>query len=140
MRRLEYKLQAEQENRNDPQTGWVLYDGDCAFCRGLIARYGPMLARQGIVSEPLQSPWVRAKLGMSEEADLPLLLMEMRVLARDGQVYGGAEALVFLAGLFWWAWPLVVLSRLPGGLFLLSKGYRCIAERRHCASGHCSLK
>jgi predicted DCC family thiol-disulfide oxidoreductase YuxK len=134
------RLEAEKASRTDPENGWVLYDGDCAFCRRIITGIGPLLARQGIVPEPLQSPWVRARLGLSEEADLPLLLQEMRVLTREGQVYGGAEAVLYLAGLFWWAWPLVLLGRLPGGLFLLNQGYRFMARWRHCVSGRCSVK
>ena len=47
--------------------------------------------------------------------DLPPddLLREMRVATGDGNIYGGAEAIVYLARQIWWAWPLYAAAKLP---------------------------
>jgi alginate O-acetyltransferase complex protein AlgI len=110
-----------------------LYDGDCALCTGLARRFEGVLARRGFQLAPLQTPWVRARLGLA--AGEPLT--EMKLLNAAGQVFGGAEAVVKLAGQIWWARPLDVLARLSGGRRLLTSAYRRIAAQRHCLSGAC---
>jgi lipase maturation factor 1 len=121
----------------DPPRGWILYDADCGFC----TRWAWRLARIGRVGSrgfhlaPLQAPWVRQRLGMSE-ADL---LHEMRVLTVDDQLYGGADALLFLARQVWWSRPLATLARAPGALPLLRALYRWVARNRYEFSPACAL-
>lgn len=73
--------------------------------------------------------------------DLPPgeLLREMRVATTDGKIYGGAQAIVYLAGKIWWTWPLYLASKSPGLSRILNAGYRWFAAHRTCASGECSL-
>jgi predicted DCC family thiol-disulfide oxidoreductase YuxK len=63
----------------------------------------------------------------------------MRVATANGNVYGGAEAIVFLARQIWWAWPLYAAAKLPGIPRLLETCYRWFADHRTCVSGTCSI-
>ena len=62
----------------------------------------------------------------------------MRVIWHDGRVYGGADALRFLAWQFWYTIPLAIVFGLPGVKGLTNAVYRRLAERRHCIVGGCS--
>jgi predicted DCC family thiol-disulfide oxidoreductase YuxK len=118
-----------------PERGWMLYDGDCPWCTGLARRWEGLLAGRGFAVEPLQSPWVGPRLGLPPER----LLDELRVLTVDDRRFGGADAIVFLAGHVWWALPFVAFSKLPGVLPLLRFVYRKVAERRRCRGSGCVL-
>ena len=113
--------------------GWVFYDGQCPLCVWLARRFLFVLRRRGFQSIPLQTPWVRARLGLDEEDGLE----EMLVLTLGGALHGGAEAVVYLAHRIWWAWPVYALSRLPGAMALLRWGYRWIAESRGYSGERC---
>jgi hypothetical protein len=63
----------------------------------------------------------------------------MRVLLRSGEKFGGADAIPVLASAVWWAWPVVLLARMPGARRLLGKAYRYVAARRYCARGACDV-
>ena len=123
-----------------PDRGWVLYDASCSFCTGLMARNQALLEANGFRTEPLQSPWVRDRLKLPEE----VLMEEMRVLTRQGEVMGGADALVHLANQMdarhrpWWAWVLVATSRIPFTLPVMRTAYRWVAARRQCRHGACT--
>jgi alginate O-acetyltransferase complex protein AlgI len=54
-------------------------------------------------------------------------------LTADGEVFAGAEALVFLARQIWWAAPLAWFARLPFVPAVLDRLYRWVAARRICA-------
>ena len=93
-----------------------------------------MLRRRGFVLAPLQSLWVPAALGLSPRE----LLKEMRVFTANGDTYGGAHAVVFLARRIWWAWPLWALAQIPGAMRPLGALYRWIAAHRSCGSKTCN--
>ncbi len=124
-----------------PIQGWVLYDASCSLCTDLMARAQSTLEAGGFRPEPLQSPWVRANLNMPEG----VLLREMRVLTLDGLLMGGADGLVYLSRKLnarlrpWWAWALVVTSRIPFAMPVLRFLYARIAERRYCRQGFCPV-
>ncbi|HUJ31284.1 MAG TPA: DUF393 domain-containing protein [Candidatus Acidoferrum sp.] len=118
-----------------PLRGWVLYDGGCEFCCRSASRMEPILAPRGFVFLPLQTPWVRAFFHLPEDQ----LLDEMRVLLRNGEAHGGADAIIALARYVWWGWPLVALAHLPGVRAALRAGYRRIAARRYCINGACAV-
>ena len=105
---------------------WVLYDGDCPMCVRLAGRFAAILRRHGFALAPLQSPWVRS--GLGSVACEPL--DEIFVLSSSGDVYGGAEAVVFLAQRIWWAWPLYAMAKVPGAMPVLKAAYRFIARHR----------
>lgn len=125
----------EQTKHTDREgkRGWVLYDGDCPMCIRLAGRFASILSRHGFDLEPLQSPWVRSRLGSLACEPLD----EMFVLSSSGDVIGGADAVVFLARHIWWAWPLYSITRLPGAMWLLGHLYRWVARNRTCFGGRC---
>jgi predicted DCC family thiol-disulfide oxidoreductase YuxK len=118
-----------------PSQGWVLFDGDCQFCRRWIARMEPILTPRGFAFLPLQTRWVRTFLGLPENG----LLAEMRLLLRNGETCGGADAIVALAKYVWWGWPLVALAQVPGARRALRAAYRRVAARRYCLSDACTV-
>ncbi len=105
--------------------GTVFYDGACRFCTRWARRVRPLLERKSIELLPFEK-------GADE--------LEMQVLWRDGRVYGGAEALRFLARQFWYTVPLALLAGLPGIRGLSDAIYRFLAKRRHCFGDYCALK
>jgi len=110
--------------------GWLFFDRECPACTALARRFRRALESRGFGLAALQDPRVQALL------DLPPgdLLKEMRVVATGGKIYGGSEAIIFLARQIWWASPLYLASKLPGVPRLLDAGYRFFADHRTCAS------
>jgi|SRR5215470_14113185 len=115
--------------------GWLFFDAECGFCTRIARWLAPILARRGLGVAPLQDPRVSALLGLSRSE----LLREMRFLLSDGTQYGGADAVVAVAGEIWWARPLVWVARIPGMMEALRVGYRWIAARRSCAAESCRV-
>lgn len=115
------------------EAGWLLFDGECAPCTRVARWLSPLLSRRNFRIAALQEEWVGARLGLTGEA----LLSEMRVLTDAGRSIGGADAVVFLAGKFWWSWPLVAFAWIPGGTSVLRFAYRWIASHRGCGSTVC---
>jgi len=113
----------------------VFYDGECAICRAWALRFEPRLKRHNMGLAPLQNPWVSKRLGLRPGA----ALLELKILTPDGKIVGGAEAMVYLARLVWWGWPLRLLWRVPVCQPLLERVYAWFAERRHCRKGGCRL-
>jgi predicted DCC family thiol-disulfide oxidoreductase YuxK len=115
--------------------GWVFFDRDCSVCTSLARRFRRTLETRGFGLAALQDPRVRALLSLPPED----LLREMRVATADGNVYGGAQAIVFLVRQIWWAWPLYAVAKLPGMPRVLDASYRWFADHRTCMSGTCSI-
>jgi predicted DCC family thiol-disulfide oxidoreductase YuxK len=112
-----------------PFRGWIFFDRDCSFCRELALRFENVLAKRGFHFEPLQQEWVRQRLNLTREQALE----EMRVLTTAGDVFGGADAVIFLTGQLLWAMPLAVLARLQFVHAMLDRLYRWVAAHRTCA-------
>jgi predicted DCC family thiol-disulfide oxidoreductase YuxK len=128
-------VSAEPFDNSVPFAGWVFFDGECVLCRQTVRRFSSVLGRRGFEFRPLQSPGAAEHLGL-DESDL---LREMRLLLADGRRLGGADAVVEIARRIWWAWPLWLISRVPGMKPMLRAGYRVIATNRHCIGGVCAL-
>ena len=108
-----------------PFRGWILYDGECRFCRNLARRFGNTFLRRGF-SFTSFSAGPRPS--------------EMRVRTIDHRDFGGADAVVFLSSFVWWAKPLFLLSKLPGARSFLHRLYREVAARRSCSNGSCQIQ
>ena len=115
--------------------GWVFFDRDCSVCTSLARRFRRPLETRGFGLAALQDTRVQALLALPPED----LLREMRVATAEGKIYGGAEAIVFLARQIWWAWPFYAAAKLPGVPRILGACYRWFADHRTCASGSCSI-
>jgi predicted DCC family thiol-disulfide oxidoreductase YuxK len=113
-------------------TGWVLYDANCRMCVRWARRFGPVLKRSRFRIAPLQTPWVLRWLA-GDVTD------EMKVLTREGAIVGGADALIYLARLNWWSWPIWAAGQVPVLQRLFRRGYRWVAARRNCVSGACGV-
>jgi predicted DCC family thiol-disulfide oxidoreductase YuxK len=115
------------------ENGWVFFDRECEICTRLAHRFRGALARRGFGLAALQDPRAASLLSIPPED----MLREMRVLTTEGALYGGANAILFLAGRIWWAWPVYVAGRLPGCGWLLDAGYRWFATHRRCSRQGC---
>jgi predicted DCC family thiol-disulfide oxidoreductase YuxK len=113
--------------------GWLFFDSECKFCTRIARWLSPIMERRGMALAALQDPRVAELLGLSQHD----LMKEMQFLLSDGSRFGGADAAVALAREIWWAAPLVWVSRIPGAMEILRKGYRWIAARRKCAAAQC---
>jgi predicted DCC family thiol-disulfide oxidoreductase YuxK len=116
--------------------GWVLYDGDCAFCVRWLHLWSPVLRRRGFEIDKLQAEWVQESLGMTSEE----IVRDIRLLTAGGATYAGAEVYLYIARRIWWAWPFGFLFSLPGFNLLIWVGYRWFAANRNCISGQCAHK
>src|SRR5437899_7940581 len=107
--------------------GWIYYDHDCHLCREGARRLQKILASRRFQLRTLQSPGAPRELGLSGSA----LLREVRLLLADGRNLGGADALLEVARRIWWAFPIWILSLLPGVRPLMRASYRVVAANRH---------
>jgi predicted DCC family thiol-disulfide oxidoreductase YuxK len=123
------------EQTTEGAQGRVFYDGDCPLCTRAVMRFAPMLRRHHFDFAPLQVAWAQKRLGFK----LDELLVEMKLLTADGQIYGGADALAQIARRIWWAWPLFALAQIPGTMILLRVIYRRVAANRNCFGNACQL-
>jgi predicted DCC family thiol-disulfide oxidoreductase YuxK len=114
--------------------GWVFFDRDCPVCTSLARRFRRTLESRGFGLAALQDPRAQVLLNLVP-ADL---LREMRVATSEGQIYGGAAAIVYLSCQIWWAWPLSAASHFPGAMRLLNAAYRWFADHRTCSSAGCA--
>src|SRR6187455_845880 len=103
------------------------------MCRTFARAAGPFLRRVGFTAAPLQQPWVAQRLNVSPQR----LLDEMHVVAREGNVLSGADALVYLLSQFSCLWPVYKAIANPRFRPSLRNIYRWIAQHRHCGRGVC---
>jgi len=108
--------------------GWLFFDAECEFCTHIAAWIEGPMRRRGLAVAPLQDPRVGALLGLSPQE----LLRAIRYLSTDGKRHSGADALVALAREFWWARPLIWMSQIPGGAWMMRAGYGWVARQRRC--------
>jgi predicted DCC family thiol-disulfide oxidoreductase YuxK len=111
--------------------GIVCYDGQCRLCLGLINRWGRALRRAGFRLARLQDPWVQRRLGLGGIPD------EMKLITGDGQVLGGAEAVIALAEGLGLSPVLAAGARSPLVMPLLRRFYVAVAKHRACIGGVC---
>lgn len=130
------RLEASDSPKSAPRCGWILYDGECSFCLSIVQRLRGVFTSRGFAFLPVQTPWVRAEFNLPGQE----LLAEMRLLLRNGEKFGGADAILALTKFVWWAWPVAALAHIPGARFLLGVAYRNVASRRYCIGGTCSIR
>lgn len=122
---------------DDPAArGWILYDESCGFCRRWAPFWEQALRRRGFGIAPLQAEWVVARTGLPVER----LLDDLRLLLADGTQVVGAEVYRYAMRRIWWAWPLYVISILPGCRWIFDRCYRVFARNRYRVSKVCRLR
>ena len=115
--------------------GWVCFDRSCSICASLASRFERTIEKRGFGLAALQDPRVATLLGLPTDQ----LLREMRVVTANNELYGGVDAIVFLARQIWWGWPIYAAAQLPGMQHILQAGYRWFADHRNCSSGICAV-
>jgi len=116
-----------------PPTGWLLYDSDCAVCTRLANFWIPTFVRLGLFVAPLQSPGVSERIGLDQSE----LLRDLRLLESNGTLHSGPDAYRFVMRRLWWAYPLYLLSMIPGLHKLFDAAYRTFARNRRMLSSSC---
>jgi predicted DCC family thiol-disulfide oxidoreductase YuxK len=103
----------------------LIYDGDCAFCRAWIERW-KLITGDRVAYEPSQSAGVRYP-----EIPSETFKRSVQLVAEDGTVYGGAEA-VFrsLAVVPEKRWMLRFYKTIPGAAPAAEILYRYVAGHR----------
>jgi len=74
----------------------------------------------------LQDPRVATLLGLPTDQ----LLREMRVVTANNELYGGVDAIVFLARQIWWGWLIYAAAQLQVCSTFFQAGYRWFANHR----------
>lgn len=115
--------------------GWILYDNACGVCCRWVPFWAPMLRGLGLHIAPLQAAWVVERTGLT----LATLLGDLRLLHVDGRLTSGADVYRFVMRRCWWAYPLYVLSVMPGGRHMFDWCYRTFAKHRLAVSVACRL-
>lgn len=118
-----------------PAHGWILYDGACGICSRWVPQWAGSLARMGLAVAPLQSSWVEERTGLSRD----VLLTDLRLLHSDGSITSGADVYRYVMRRIWWAYPLYLLSVIPGFRRVFDWGYRTFAQHRMRISASCGV-
>ncbi|HWL94249.1 MAG TPA: DUF393 domain-containing protein [Phycisphaerae bacterium] len=118
-------MRTDQIASNVPK---IVYDADCGFCSGLARRFGSVFRRRGFEFIGLRS-WLDS---LSDKERQRETIDEMRVVARDGRIFRGADAVLYLLRQVPLTWLFGQLGRLPGVHDLLRRAYASIARRRYC--------
>lgn len=113
--------------------GIVCYDGECPMCLGLINRWGRNLHRAGFRLARLQTAWVQRRLGLTGIPD------EMKLIAADGRVLGGADAVLAIAEGIGLAHAVVQGARSALVMPVLRRFYVAVAKHRACVGGVCRI-
>src|SRR5438093_1489015 len=121
--------------QDDEGADTIYYDASCGICSAGVRRTQRLLAKRGFVFEPLQGKGVAEMLEL-RTGEIP---DEMKLRTREGATLGGADAAVYIARRIWWAWPIWLISRIPGAMPMMRRGYRFIARRRNRISRSCAL-
>lgn len=126
-----------------PGAELVVYDGQCAFCRGQVERLArwDRAGRLAFISlhDPRVSQWL-------PDLTHDQLMQDMYLIDRQGQRHRGAAALRYLSRHLrplWWIAPWL---HIPGSLPLWQWGYRQVARRRYlggkldeCVDDRCAV-
>jgi len=115
--------------------GWVLYDNSCGFCNRWVPFWAGTLSKRGFAIAPLQSEWVVKRMNAAPDD----LLMDLRLLLRDGSQVCGADVYRYLMRRVWWAYPGYLLSVAPLLSRVFDWGYRTFADNRYRFSRACQL-
>jgi predicted DCC family thiol-disulfide oxidoreductase YuxK len=100
-----------------------------------VLRWTSTLHKHGFEIAPLQDPWVRSRLGLTERE----LLQNVRLLLPNGTQLAGADVYRHIFRRVPWTYPVAVLASAPILRRVCDWTYRRIAENRHRMSRACRL-
>jgi len=125
----------------------ILYDGHCRFCTAGAGKLASWMRRGSVELVDFQQPGALARFpGLSYEA----CMERMYLVAPDGRVFGGAEAVARAVATLPVVGWVAFLYHVPGLRQLLDRLYRLIAANRYrimgravaageCEDGTCAL-
>ena len=125
----------DPEGSGFARSGTIYFDASCGMCSASARRLRRFVSPHGFVLVPLQDPGAAQILGLAPG----VIPDEMKLRTHDGQILGGADALLYVARLVWWMWPIWAMLRVPGMKTLLHRLYRKLASNRHRFSGACRI-
>ncbi len=114
--------------------GIVCYDADCGICTTLIGRWGHRLRRAGFRLAPLQLPAIQRRLHLTGVPE------ELKLLTPQGEIIGGADAVVVIAEGLGLAHDLATGARSPLVGPMLRQLYAVVAKHRGCTAGACRIR
>ena len=118
----------------------VFYDAQCEICQACVS-WLQILDRRGVTSAIPISPEVLAE--HDGALDLDACLRELHVVAPNGTIYKGWDAVARLARLFPATWLLGALGSVPPFKQICTALYRFVAKNRHslskCRGGACKV-
>jgi predicted DCC family thiol-disulfide oxidoreductase YuxK len=124
----------------------VLFDGNCRFCTAQAKRITRRFPR-ALIAENFQEATVLAKYA-ERGVTYDECMKQMQLVAHDGRVYGGAEAIarilvrgVPLVGLVAYLYYVPGVRQLANALYrIVAKyRYRIAAKKEPCVDGTCKL-
>lgn len=129
------------KKRHSKRGAWYLvFDGDCAFCRKWVALLESWDRRKRLRFVPFQDA--------AEVARLPFVPRDalekaMHLVSPDDAIFAGAAAMPPILALLPGGWLLKRVFSVPGVPWLASRVYRVVARNRHqlgCGSSTCQLR
>ncbi|MEO6435999.1 MAG: DCC1-like thiol-disulfide oxidoreductase family protein [Tepidisphaeraceae bacterium] len=117
-------------DRIEIDRGVIFYDGACGICGNSARWFDRFLARRGFAVLPLQSPEATAMTGASHAA----LMTEVHLVTPARRVLRGVDAVMYIASAIPWTAPLRWLTKIPGAMPLMRRGYAWFARNRYGAS------
>lgn len=132
-----------------PQADIVIFDGECQFCQGQVARlarfdrWGKVVGRGGkLAFLSLHDPRVAA---LYPDLTHDMLMEQMYVVDRQGLRHGGADAIRYLSRRLPILWPMMPIMHIPGSAGMWRWMYQQVARRRYrwnkptCDNGACAV-
>ena len=114
-----------------PETLAVLFDRDCGFCGWTVAQLRRLDRRRRLEFVPLQEAGSRVdRPALSDAARLHRLQESIHVVAPDGSVLCGGQAVLAISEVLPGGPIVRRWSRLPGAEALVEVGYRLVARNR----------
>jgi predicted DCC family thiol-disulfide oxidoreductase YuxK len=123
-----------QKDQKGPR-GWVLFDDECGVCHRTVPFFGGTLRKLGFEIAPLQSEWVRERIGALAEDQMNY----MRLLFPDGREILGPDVYRYFMKRVWWSYPIYLLSVLPLLRNVFDWAYRTFAANRYRVAKACGL-
>jgi len=96
---------------DNPEADVLIYDGDCRFCTGQVARLARLDGtRKRLAFISLHDPEVARRW---PDLTHDMLMEQMYLIDREGNRYGGAAAFRYLSRKLPWLWILAPLMHIP---------------------------
>lgn len=115
-----------------PRADVVIFDGECKFCQGQVARLARWDRAERLAFVSLHDPRVAERYpDLTHEQ----MMDQMYIIDQSGNRHGGAAAFRYLSRKMPVLWPVAPFLHIPWSLPIWQWGYRQVAKRRYKISG-----